>query len=306
METVTNDPTVEVQTIMDGFTPELVDAARFYRVEDLVRTAVAECRPESPARARDLVRYATYLATWCDSEYLPLRDDVVFHPDTVEQFISRLDAVIPHRSSATVASVLRAMVKVVGPEAVAVKQRQHQARVPKAPYRPADVEVLFDLAARSRSAKRRHDLAALLVLCLGAGASGQEAAQVRPDDVVTGIEAVAVRLRRLGVDGCWRERQVTVLDPYAQMLSELAATSGRYLLGGSISRHSRVYDLSDQSRAGRWPVVLDAGRLRATYLCAIARQPHSALELLERAGVATFEVFGDLLVHLRAGDDLPG
>ncbi len=294
----------DLDAVVAEFIPELVSIERFGRVESLVRDAVARCAPDTPARARDLLRYATYLAGWCDSEYLPLRLDVLFHPKTIEEFVGQLDKVVPSRSAATVAATLRSMAKVVGPGGTA-ERRPHPAREPKPPYPPNEVDELFDLAERSRSAKRRHDLAALLVLGLGAGASGQEAARAVPADVSERDNTISVVLRRLQTDGCWRERSVDVLPDYGARLLSLAGSADTYLLGGGQSRHSRVYDLCDHSRAGTWPVLLDAARLRATYLCTIALEPNTALDLLERAGVVSFEVFDDLRPYLRAGTGRP-
>ncbi len=284
--------------VVQQFIPELVSSERFARVETLVRDAVIACAPQTPARARDLLRYATYLAAWCDSEYLPLRTEVLFHPKTIEEFVGQLDMVLPAHSAATVAATLRSMAVIVGPGGMA-ERRHHRAQVPKPPYEAAEIETLFDLAERSRSAKRRHDLAALLVLGLGGGATGQEAAQARPVDVTEGAHQVTVTLRRLRIDGHWRERIVEILPRYRARLIELAGSADTYLLGGGQSRHSRVYDLCDHSRAGSWPVLLDAGRLRSTYLVEIASFPHRVLDLLSRAGVATFEVFDDLRPYLR-------
>jgi hypothetical protein len=181
--------------------------------------------------------------------------------------------------------------------------RAHAARRPRPPYEADEVASLFGLAGQARSTKRRHDLAALMVLGLGAGATGQEAALVRPSDVLAGQGRVEVILRRERRDGSWRERSVTVLSAYASLLVELARESGNWLLGGGRTRHSRVYDLCDHSRAGRWPLRLEPARLRATYLAAIATEPNTVLELLDRAGVSTFEVFDELLGHLRASRD---
>src|SRR5579871_4068940 len=114
----------DVDSVISGFIPELVSSERFGRVEGLVRDAVAACVPETPARARDLLRYATYLAAWCDSEFLPLRPDVLFHPKTIEEFIGLLDTVVPARSAATVAATLRSMAAVVGPGGTA-ERRPH-------------------------------------------------------------------------------------------------------------------------------------------------------------------------------------
>ena len=88
----------DLDAVVAEFIPELVSIERFGRVESLVRDAVARCAPDTPARARDLLRYATYLAGWCDSEYLPLRLDVLFHPKTIEEFVGQLDKVVPSRA----------------------------------------------------------------------------------------------------------------------------------------------------------------------------------------------------------------
>jgi hypothetical protein len=59
---VPNGPTIE--TLVSEFIPELLSVKRFERVANLVRTATAACAPETQARARDFLRYATYLAAW--------------------------------------------------------------------------------------------------------------------------------------------------------------------------------------------------------------------------------------------------
>ena len=280
------------------FVPERIAPERFARVEALVRDAAVRCRSDSSSRHQDLVRNATYLAAWCDDQHLPLRLDVVFHPDTIESFVGYLKGQLPERSLATMASVLRTMASELSTEGPSVNRHTHGARAPKPPYRPDEVAELFAWAERSRSKKRRHDLAALLVLGLGAGASGQEAALVKPEDVTVAPAGVAVVLRRRMAAGGWHERRVEVLVEYCEPLGGLRRVSGGYLLGGGRSRHSRVYDLCDGSRSGRWPVALDAARLRVTYLAAVANEANTVAELLERAGVRTLEVYDALLPYL--------
>jgi hypothetical protein len=168
---------------LDAFAQSRLSPDRFARVEAMVRAAAGTCRSTTAARARDMVRFGSYLACWCDTEYLPLRLDVVLHPDTVEEFVAVLDTAVPPRSVATVASVPRTMSACLLPGITRSGRRAHPARAAKAPYSDAELRELFSCLQRSRSKKRRHDLAALLALGLGTGASGQEAALVRPADV---------------------------------------------------------------------------------------------------------------------------
>lgn len=297
------DPeTDEVLRVVRGFSPKLVSSSRYSKVEDLIRDAVADCHPSSPGRARDMIRYGTYLAAWCDHQGLTLRRNTVFDPEIVEEFIWDLRGHMAEESAGTVASVLRTMSELIGPPVEErIRREVHRGRRLRPPYDESEVTQLFDTAAKARSAKRRHDLTALLVLGLSAGATGQEAANAMPEDVTVERGAVSVILRRRRRDQTWRERTVTVLPHFESLLIELVNGSAQYLVGGGRARHSRVYDLCDQSRAGRWPVKLEPARLRATYLAEIASQPNTVLELLDRAGLETFEVFHELLPHLRAG-----
>lgn len=295
------DPeTDEVLRLVEGFSPKLVSKSRYSKVEDLIRQAVADCHPPSPGRARDMIRYGTYLAAWCDEQRLPLNRPTVFDPTIVEEFVWDLRYKMSEDSAATVASVVRAMSALIGPSVdERIRREVHPGRKLRPPYEEADVTRLFETASKARSAKRRHDLTALLVLGLGAGATGQEAANAVPEDVTVERQGVSVLLRRRRRDQTWRQRTVVVLPRFETLLIELVNGSTQYLLGGGRARHSRVYDLCDHSRAGRWPVKLEPARLRATYLAEIARQPNTVLDLLDRAGLETFEVFNELLPYLR-------
>lgn len=168
------------------------------------------------------------------------------------------------------------------------------------PYLPEQVAQLFTSIEKAHSRKRRHDLAALLVMCLATGASGQEAALVRGDDVHETGDGVVVTLRRRRDDGGTRERQVTVLESWQSRLLELRVPANEYLIGGGTTRHSRVYDLCLCSKDGNWPVELDPGRARSTYLVEVALSCNTVPALLERAGVITLEVYDDLLKYIRA------
>lgn len=284
--------------VLASFAPTRLSPDRFARVEELVREATEACGPLSPERTRDFVRYGSYLASWCDAEYLPLRIDVVFNPDVVEEFIAVIEKSIHLRSVATIASVLRTMSGTIFPSLFARAPRSQPRRYAKAPYETAEVEELFSSIDRARSAKRRHDLSALLVAILATGASGQETALLRGRDLDSSDGRLVVTLRRRRDDGGVRERRVTALPAWTERLVALSVADDEYLIGGGATRHSRTYDLCLCSREGRWPVELDCGRARSTYLLEVARSPNTVPELLNRAGVVTLEVYDELLSYL--------
>jgi hypothetical protein len=141
-------------------------------------------------------------------------------------------------------------------------------------------------------------MAALLVLCLATGSTGQEAALVGGRDIVVGPGELRVTLRRQKNKGGWRERQVVALPRWTDKLAELMVGPEEYMIGGGHTRHSRVYDLCVDTRQGRWPVELEPVRARNAYLVEVARAPNTVPELLCRAGVTTLEVYNDLLRYI--------
>ncbi|MHB1988277.1 MAG: hypothetical protein ACYCSF_09865 [Acidimicrobiales bacterium] len=284
--------------IVSTLAPTRLAPDRFARVEALVREASEACDPTTRQRARDFTRYGSYLASWCDSQYLPLRIEVVFSPDIVEEFISVFGGAVPPRSAATVASVLRAMSATLCPLSVAGSPTRHPRRRAKAPYSSDDLGELFSLISRSRSRKRRHDMAALLVLCVATGATGQEAALVGGRDISARSTELIVTLRRRREKGGWREREVVALEGWRDRLEELVVGPDDYMIGGGRRRHSRVYDLCVCTREGRWPVELEPSRARNTYLVEVASAPNTVPELLSRGGVTTLEVYNDLLAYI--------
>jgi hypothetical protein len=117
-------------------------------------------------------------------------------------------------------------------------------------------------------------LGTLMVLGLGAGATGQEAAHAKTSDVATVDGEVAVALRRLRRDGTWRERRAILLPDYRARLVELAAASpGTYLLGGSATFAVVAHNVHAQ-RTWKARQVLSAPPPRRRRQAAVApRQP---------------------------------
>lgn len=292
-------PGSDVHAALEAYVPTRVNPVRFARVSTVVRDVARRCEPATVARAQAFVRCGAYLAAWVDELGRPLRPDVVFHPDTVEDFVATLADMLPAGSAATVASVLRTMASAVLPKLAAGGRTRIGRRTDlNPPYSATEQATLLDRAAKLPNRKRRRHVSALLVLGIGAGAFPGEAAGVRPADITPTEDGARVVLGD-GDD----TRVVTVPAPYGALLVQLAAEASgagdTWLVGGGPSRRNRAnYLYSDLSAA--WGIEVNSFRLRATFLLSLASRPHTLVELLDASGLKGLDAFEDLLPHLRA------
>jgi len=296
------EPDPAIERVLTQFQPNRLAPTRFAAVADLVRTAVRLCEPTTPTRARDLMRWGAYLASWADTHGRALRLDTVFHPDTVEAFAAQFQESGQAGSVATVASALRTMSRRVMPECSPAARTVH-GRVDRteAPYDTAEVQTLLSWAQRPRTASRQRHLTACVVLGLAAGPLLGEYNHVTPADIVRHDGTVQVTLRRQQ-DGT--ARTVCSVGDHATQLVACAAAAKEaddaWLLGGGDNRRNRVSQLCTWT-ANRWPVALDTRRLRLTFLLAVAGERHTVGELAAAAGTNRMAVFDPVLAYLEPG-----
>ncbi len=292
-----------VQEVVETFVPRQVSPTRFEVVESVVRDAVRRCRPLTVRRAQAYVRDATYLACWADETERSLRIDVVFHPATVEEFGRVLSHQLAKRSAATITSTLRTMSGLLlpGVENTERAKRAERVRLERAARPHPYVDEELALLARDIehcSTKRRRDLHALMHLGLGAGLQPGEGSLCRPADVVRFGDDVFCTL----VKDSGTVRRARVLEPHGTLLfdyaRQLEQEGAIWLLGGTNRRANRLSELTETSWE-TWTIPLEVRRLRATYLVALAREPHTISDFMAEAGVTTLGIFNDLLDHLR-------
>lgn len=288
---------------IETYAPEGLAPDRWGRVRPVVLEAVRAVQPATRQRAVVLLMRCAYLAAWVDSTDRALRRDVVFHPDTVEEFARALHEGMPRASAATTASTLRSISQALYPDLAPATWTHFGRRSARQDaYAPEELVAMAFQLTRERSAVRRRHLGGLMWLVLGTGARDGEQNLVRlPEDVRRdGDGTVTVTLTRPAGQSAGPGRHVVVLAPYADLLWEVVrdglAHGDRWLLGGGSSRANRASNLCLET-VGSWKPVLDVGRLRRTYLVSLMSAPHTVPELLAAAGVTTLAAL-DPLVEL--------
>ena len=173
-----------VADVIDAYLPKTIDAARFERVANLVRSAVKAWGPKTATRATNALCWAAYLAAWVDASGRPLRPDVVFHPDAVEDYLAmRLAASADERTMATEATALRGISKALLPTLLASKRTRIAKALYEIPYSHSEIGQLFASAVSLTTKARRRYGHSLITLGLAVGPFGGEFTGVEPTDV---------------------------------------------------------------------------------------------------------------------------
>lgn len=292
----------EVAAALTAYTPARVSADRWARVADVVRDAVAATKPARAQRAVSLCRSAAYLATWVDSQHLPIDREVVFDGTMIERFLAAVAAGGMHpRTIATHAADLHHLRSALGyPEPSA--RRTWPAPTSSDPYSSADIDRLFVQADHLATPNRRRYANNALLLMFGAGATPGDIAAVRAEDIHIDGSTVTVTFTS-------PVRTVRVLDTYREALAAVAKTirahGGVYLIGGDSNqrRKNRLSQLMNAGWERKTRVDVEPGRARATWLVEAASEPGrypTVIDLLDEAGYATFDRFSNLTDAIRA------
>jgi integrase len=260
------------------------------------RAVVAAAAPENAARARALLFAASRLAAFGDRVGLELGAEVLLHSSVIERFVVEERALSP-ATRRTLRTNLRALAR-----ALEADSRPRPTPLPreraKAPYGVAEIDGYLRLARAQPTASLGMRASALVCLGAGAGIVGRELRHLRGSDVGERSGGLVV-----SVPG-ERARAVPVLRRFHEPLLRAAHFAGEgYLIGGDRPQRKNLTDaltaaLSSDAALPR----LEAGRLRATWLCCCA-ELIGLKAFLRAAGIRCSQRLGDLAAGLPEMDE---
>ena len=265
-----------------------------YRPRSLSPEAAAFARraaavvPVSPTRAKALLFAAGRLAAFALRVGLPL-DETLLATAVIERFVATAAAGSP-ATRRTLRTNLRALGRAleVAPAPAALSRERA-----KAPYSDAAIASYLALCDAQPTALRRQRSAALICLGAGAGLVGGALRGVCGSDVVSRSGGVLVTVAGR------RPRAVPVLLAFHDRLVEAASFFGpRHLVSGANpDSHNVTNPLLSSLSGGRDLPRLDTGRLRSTYLVAMAEQV-GLRAFMDAAGITCSQRLGDLVAGL--------
>jgi hypothetical protein len=277
----------EVATAIERFSPRTASA----EVADFAKELTAAARPGSENRAKAFLFAACCLGAFCESVGLVLAPEVVLRDSVIERCCHPKTTAMSPPTRRTVRSNLRAIARAVHPGAPSVALAREHA---KAPYSNAEIAAYLALADAQPTKARRLHASALVCLSAGAGLMGQDLKAVCGTDVARRSGGVVVEVR-----AGHRPRAVPVLPRYHDRLLDAATWAGTRLLIGGTSplRRNVTTPLTASLSGGRDLARLDTGRLRATYLVAMA-ETIGLRAFMDAAGIACSQRLGDLVAGL--------
>lgn len=256
------------------------------------RATTARAAPRTRERAKALLFAAGRIAAFGESVGLELEAETLLREATIERFALTGCATASAATRRTLRTNLRALARALDRAPPPTPLPRERA---KPPYSRAEVAGYLRAAAAQPSEARRMRATALICLGVGAGLVGAELRHLRGRDVHrrSGGLVVAVSGRRA--------RVVPVLARFQAPLQEATRFAGdRPILGGREPGRRNLTDalgaaLSSDAGLPR----LQAGRLRATWLCECA-ELIGLKAFMDAAGVRCSQRLGDLV------EELPG
>jgi hypothetical protein len=272
-----------VNGTIDRFSPKDVPPAIWNRIEPLVKEAVAASSPRTVLRANDLLTVTAQLAVWADRVGQPLDPGVLFHPDTIDRFITEGCAHLSDGSRLNYRTQLwKVGAAILGPELYPPRPLPMRRSEVTPPYSEAEITELVSWSKGLSTQSMRRNVQALLAVGLGAGLSAREVKRLVGSEVRE--ESGLVLVDVVGDDA----RTVPVRSPWAQQVLTFALESGpRPYFRPERSRITRgdILAFIDRCTAPDQDAMFSVQRLRVTWMVShlTARVPIGVLA--QAAGV---------------------
>jgi len=259
------------------------------------RSAAARAAPRRRERAKALLYAAGRLAAFGESVGMELSAEALLGEATIERFILTGCPTVSAATRRTLRTNLRALARALDrapPPAPLARERA------KRPYAEAEIAGYLRLARAQPTEARRAQATALVCLGAGAGLVGSELRHLSGPDVIRRSGGLVVAV------GGRRARSVPVLERFCEPLAKAAAFAGeRYLVGGREPARRNLTDaLGAALCADAGLPRLQAGRLRATWLCECA-EAIGLRAFMDAAGLRCSQRLGDLVAELPEVDE---
>lgn len=177
------------------YQPDL-PADEWAAIEAFVRECVTDCDAKTPYSARELLVVCARHVRWCwRTAGLPLVRRVVFHRDTIAEYIAHgCPQMSPASAGNRRSQLLRMAELLLPPQERGTRLAALPPSDPLPPYPPQDVVALRSWANGQNTQYRREQCTLLLALGLGAGLSNAEILAVRSRHIHVDEEGVLVEV----------------------------------------------------------------------------------------------------------------
>lgn len=283
-----------------NYTPDL-PPEDWAAIGPFVRAAVTECDCRTPYSARELLAASARHVHWCVfTAGLPLERDVVFHRDTIAEYIAHGCSQMSAGSAGNRRSQLLRMSELLLPPAARTSRLAAlPASPPTVPYAVGEQVALRSWAAGQVTQYQVVNCHVLLALGLGAGLSAAEVGDVQAQHLHCDDQGVLVEV--VGKRG----RLVPVLAEWESVLVDVAGAAMRPDLYVFRPRREKAHrnlvgNFVDKTNVAR--VRPNLQRMRATWIVTHLAAGSPVKALVDAAGVDSLEALTRYLRYVPDAD----
>jgi len=259
-----------------------------------VHDVVARAEPLVTYNAQQLYPVIARLAQFAYEKHMPLDDDVVLDPFTVERFAQFHLASYNRASRNSMRARVRRVSEALLGDGTAVRVRALGKAEASKPYSAKQVAELDGWALAQPSEERRTSARALLALGLGAGLTGAEIIAVHASNIRTVGASTFVDVAGAG------GRVVPVLPDWADELNDrIAFVGGDGWVFRSDQRGGNINLITDFVSRNGPHLPLQARRMRVTWLVHHLETSTPVRTLLRIAGLQSAEALDRVLPFVR-------
>lgn len=269
------------------YRPQL-PAQEWAAIESYVHAVVERATPLVRYQERELYPAVTRLVHFAWVKHMPLSDDAVFLPRTVERFVQHHLASYNRASRNTIRARLRRVSEALLGDDTADRYKALGKAEASRPYLPRDISLLRAWARSMRTDELTSSAGALLALGLGAGLTGSEIIRQR-------IESIDFDSNSLQVSGT-NSRAVPIERDWLPLLVTRAAVlRGVGWAFRSDQRGSNINLVTDFVSRTSPQIPLVTRRMRATWLVHHLNAGTPLKRLLRIAGLQSAEALDRVL-----------
>lgn len=286
----------KVDVDVAAYSPDGMETWEWDRIAEFVRqsTLTAQAHHAGRYQTKDMIGAVAGFTWWVtEVACYPMETTVVFHRDTISDYIaSGCDTLKPGTRATRRSMLLRVAEAVLGPDERVERLAPVHMDNPLRPYGEIEKRQLLSWAEGQTTPTRRLDCHLILALGLGAGLSSADILSLTTEHVFVDALGVLIQLQRPG-----GEREVPVLAAWERPIIDAvrAREPGGWLVGsrrGTNSNWVNHFLSKTQPESGRRPLV---SRLRNTWIVHHLDSGTPLGPLSVAAGLETFRTIEKLL-----------
>jgi integrase len=271
------------------YRPKMADV-EWTAIAGYVHDVVARAEPHVTYNAQQLYPVVARLTQFAHAKHMPLEDETVLDPFTVERFVQFHLGSYNRASRNSMRARIRRVSEALLGESASIRTRALGKAEASRPYTPKEIAELDGWALAQPSEERCTSARALLALGLGAGLTGAEIIALRGRHVHTLGQTTQVEVA--GAD----ERVVPVLPEWADELNARVAVIDEVgWVFRSEQRGGNINLITDFVSRNGPHLPLQARRMRATWLVRHLEAGTPVKTLLRIAGLRSAEALDRVL-----------